>query len=1026
MLRKLVELSIRFRGAMLALLLIMLGGGVYAALRLPIDAVPDISTIQVSVLTEAPGRSSLEVERAITFPIENALNGVPGMVELRSVSRSGISSVTVIFKDGTNPWFARQLVLERVRQVEQDLPETAGKPELAPLSTGLGEIYQFVVRSDQHSSTQLRTILDWEIVPRLRSVPGLIEVNTMGGKLKQFHVVVDPAKMHAQHLTLGKVAEALRRANVNVGGGYVDRGAESLTLRGVGMLTGERDIETVVLKTDDEGTPVLVRHIAHVTVGSALPHGVITRDGEGEAVTGIVMMLLGSNSRDVVYAVKDRIREVQEDMPPGIIIDPIYDRADFVERTVRTVMTNLAEGALIVAVVLTLLLGTFRGALVAVVGIPASMAIAMFGMHAADVTGDLMSLGAIDFGFLVDGPIVVLEAVIAAFAGKTLGKRERAEHYARTIDSVVRPVAFSVAIIMLVYVPLLALEGVEGKMFRPMAITMAFALLGALVYSVLFLPGLIVMFVPPSDGHGGWLEALTARYADATVRAVQMRWRLLGAATMALAGSVVLLSRGGADFVPRIAEGDVVVTFRRPPSVNLEEAKRLDLAAEEILRRYPEVITTLAMTGRAEVAVEPVGKDATELFVRLKPPEEWTTAHDLDGISEVFKRAIEGGVPSTFVSVSQPIEDRTNELISGSRADVQINIFGPDLLELKRVSETVGDIVRDVHGTGDIRVERVLGAPELTVQPDRERLARYGVLVEDALAVVEAARIGLEVGWVYEGERRVGVRLLQPPRTPTAMALGNLFVESQSGSSVPLAEVAAITESEGPPQIRRENRIRGVRVDVNLRGRDLVSWVGEARANVDAAQLLASGYDIQWGGQFENFERASKRITVVASIALAIIFGMLVLMFQDVRYAAAVFATIPFALIGGSLGLFVRELPFSIPAAVGFIALAGVSVLNGVVMASAVRARLDAGVALDEALVEGATHTMRAVLTTGAVAALGFLPMALATSAGAEVQRPLATVVVFGIGLATLLTLFLFPGVLRVALRRELRARAVR
>lgn len=1023
MLAYLVNMSIRLRRIIVILLVALLGAGVLAAKNLPIDAVPDISSIQVSVLTDAPGLSALEVERSVTFPLENALNGVPGTVELRSVSRSDISAITLVFEDGTDPWFVRALVLERVLAAKNDLPPVVPTPQLAPLSTGLGEIYQFVVRSDFHSNKQLRTILDWEIVPRLRGVPGVIEVNTMGGNLKQYQVVVKPDALHAHGMTVSEVAEELRAANAIVSGGYVDRTSEAYTLRAVGIFTELDDIANVVLKGGPGGTPVLVKHVAEVRDGAALRQGVITHNGEGEAVTGIIMMLLGSNSRTVVYAVKDRIEEIRDELPPGVEIETIYDRADFVERTLKTVMTNLVEGAAVVTLLLWILLGTVRGALVVVLGIPASMSIALFGMHWQNITGDLMSLGAIDFGFLVDGPIVVLEALVAGYVGKKLTTHDRAAAYARTITKVIRPVAFSVAIIMLVYVPLLGLEGVEGRMFKPMAMTMAFALFGALVYSIIFLPALLVTFVPPLKKEGArWLEPIARGYDRAIPFVVRLRWPLLAAAAVALVTSGYMFGQSGANFVPRIDEGDAVVTIRRSPSINIEQAKALDMMVQKELMTFPEVRTTLAMTGRAEVAIDPVGKDNNDTFVRLKPKEEWVTAHDLDALSEVFKNRIESTVPGTFVSVSQPIEDRTNEMISGSRADVQILVNGPDLFELKRLSEEIADAVRDIEGTGDLRVERVLGLPELTVKPNRANLARYAVRMQDVLSAIEAVRVGTPLGWVFEGQRRFEARLLVPPRTTRVEAIGDLFVESVTGALIPLAELAEIREAEGPAQIRRVNRTRVVRVEVNLRGRDLLSWVNDAKEAVREDVFLPSGYYVEWGGQFENFERASKRLAVVVPISLAVIFVMLMWIFADARYAAAVFAVVPFALTGGFVGLIVRDMSFSIPAAVGFIALAGVAVLNGVVLASEIREHIEKGEPFEEALRHGAVHTMRAVITTGAVAAFGFMPMALATGAGSEVQRPLATVVVFGIGASTLMTMFLLPSVLKIAIRREQKA----
>jgi cobalt-zinc-cadmium resistance protein CzcA len=1016
MLERLVHVSIRFRNAVIVFLFALLAAGGWAVSTLPIDALPDVSTIQVSVLTTASGLTPLEIERTVTTPIENALNGVPGSAELRSVSRSGLSAVTVVFVDGTNVWFARQLVLERLRGVE--LPPSAATPELAPVSTGLGEIYQFVVRSDQHSAMQLRTLLDWEIVPRLRSVPGVIEVNTMGGELKQFQIVVDRQKLRAYRLSVGDVATAIKAANLNVGGGYVERLEEAFNVRGQGVFESESDIGDVVLRTDAEGTPVLVRQVADIRVSPALQHGVVTHGGKGEAVTGIVMMLLGANSRDVVHAVGQRVEEVRKVLPPGVHIDVIYDRADFVGRTIRTVMTNLAEGILIVTVVLVLFLGTLRGALVVVLGIPASMAVALIGMRFFGVTGDLMSLGAIDFGFLVDGPIVVLEAVVAATAGRVLRGPLRARAYERVASAVARPVAFAVAIILLVYVPLLALEGVEGKMFKPMALTMACALAGALIYAVVFFPALLSAFVPPLPHHGPrFMDWIATQYSRALPRFVALRWTLLTGSVALLAAVSFLFVKSGAEFVPRIFEGDAVVTIRRAPSISLKEARRLDLETEQVLHTYPEVMTSLGMTGRAEVATDPVGNDNTDILVRLQPIKTWTTAHDFDDLSEILKRDIVQKVSGTFVSVSQPIEDRTNELISGSRADVQIQLLGSDLNDLTRLSKEIARVVRTIQGSGDVRVERILGQPLISAVVDRHRMARYGVKAEDALMVIQAAREGVRVGELYEVQRRFDIRVLYPPWAPSAAAMGELFVETSNGEGIPLREVATLSEGDGPVAIRRQNRERAVRVDVNLRGRDLVSWVAEAQQRVRAHVRLPGDYRIEWGGQFENFERASARLAVVVPVVVGIIFGMLLWMFQNMRFALAVFALVPLSLMGGMAGLLMRGLAFSLPAAIGFIALGGIGVLNGVVVANEVRRRMLDGEATDSAIVRGFAAVVRAILTTAAVAALGFLPMAIATGAGAEVQRPLATAVVIGMAFGTALSLAVLPGVLTIALR---------
>lgn len=1028
MLARIVTASVTHRWVACGAFFVVLAMGGWSLHELPIDAIPDVTTVQVSVLTDVPGLSPEEVEQRVTFPIEAALNGVPRLDELRSISRAGLSAVTVVFKEGTDVWFARQLVSERLREAAAELPSSAGSPQLAPVSSGLGEIYQFVVRSNTQSALQLRTLLDWEIVPRLRSVPGIIEVNTMGGDLKQYQVVVDAARLHAHGLTVSELRDAIEHASTSVGGGYLERRGEALMLRGVGTLRSEDELRKVVVKSSTDGTPVLVQQVAEVKIGAALRWGVITRDGEGEAVSGVAMMLLGANSRDVIRAVKIKADEIRAVLPPGVTLDVVYDRSDFIGRTLGTVVHNLVESLLVVTVLLALLLGTIRGALVVVAGIPAAMSIALVGMRLFSVTGDIMSLGAIDFGFLVDGPIVLLEGVMAATAGVRLSKGIRNIRYAEVASALGKPVAYSVAIIMLVYLPLLSLEGVEGKMFRPMAVTMACALFGALVYSLLLFPGLCAIFVPqPKEkAHHLW-DRIGNAYERILPLAMLRRWWLIGASLAVLVTALILQGRNGADFVPRIEEGDLVVTIRRAPSISLTEAKRLDLAAEKVLARFPEVVTSLGMTGRAELAYDPVGNDNTDMLVHLRDKSLWTTAHDLDGLSDAVKRAIEREVPGTFVSVSQPIEDRTNEIISGSRADAQLQLFGPDLGELKRLSELLAREVRQVNGTGDVRVERLLGLPSLTVTPDRERLAQYGVQLGDALQALVAARMGLDAGVIFEGQRRFGVRVISPPRDATPEAIGDFFVPASGGRLVPLAEVAHIEETEGPAQIRRENLMRTVRVEVNLRGRDLVSWVSEAQARVATAVPLPHGYTLTWGGQFENFARAKKRLGTVVPLAMAIIFTMLMAMFRRSGEALAVFAMVPLALIGGLAGLLIRGMPFSIPAAVGFVALAGVCVLTGVVLTDEARRQV-AHLPRDQAIVAAARHSLRSVITTAVVAAFGFVPMAVAEGAGAEVQRPLATVVVFGIAGATAMTLFVLPGVLQWALRPTqdvLRVRAI-
>jgi heavy metal efflux system protein len=1018
MLEKIVEFSIRRAALVVVLSVIVVIVGVICVPKLPIDAVPDTTNVQVVVITEAPGLSAEEMERFVTYPVEMGLNGLPELEQMRSVTRSGLSSVTIIFAESMNVWFARQIVSERLREIEADIPAQFGKPQLAPVSTGLGEIYQFVLESDRHTPMELRTLLQWDLTPKLRSVKGVIEVNGQGGVAKEYQVVLDPAKLAAYRLTLGQVLEALERNNANVGGGWVERGPEQLVIRGEGQLKTVEDIDDVVISTDENGTPIQVKALGKAQIGGALPQGVVTRDGKGEAVTAVVMMLVGQNSRDVVHAVKAKIEELRKTLPDGVRIETVYDRASFIDRTLKTVGGNLAEGALLVGVVILVFLRSWRASLLVTLGIPVAMLIALFGMLYFDVTGSLMSLGAIDFGLLVDGPIVMAEALIAKLAHDHITEKQRLGIITDGLKTVTRPVVFSVLIILLVYVPLLTLEGTEGKMFRPMAMTMALALFGSVVFSLFTFPAGAALLLKPGGHDAGWLAKLDAPYERLVRWALQKRFVLVGVAVSLLIATLPVGASLGADFVPRIDEGDLIVAIRRIPSIGMSEARDLDLAVQKVLARFPEVETSLAMTGRAEVAVDAVGMDNTDVLVKLRPKQEWKTAKDLDGLGEAVKSAIENEVPSTFVAISQPIEDRTNEIVSGSPADVAVHVYGESLQRLSDLGRKMSRLLRDTPGAGDVRLERVLGQPMLQVRADRARLARYGIPTDDLLAAVSTTRQGQTVGSVFEGQRRFDLKVLVPPTTSRTEAFAKLPIGARDGQLIPLGALASVTEEEGPAQIGREAMQRRLRIDVNIRGRDLVSFVEDAQARIANGVPLPDGYWVTWGGQFENFQRASARLAIVLPIALGIIFGMLFMIFGNIRYAAAVFSGVPFALIGGVIALKLREMPFSITAAVGFIALCGIAVLNGVVMASEIKNRAAEG---EDALVNGAVHVLRPMLLTATVASIGFLPMALATSAGSEVQRPLATAVIGGMVSSTTLGLILLPALLKIFLGNTLR-----
>jgi cobalt-zinc-cadmium resistance protein CzcA len=1009
----LVAFAVRRRGVVLVVSAIVVVAALAALRRLSIDAVPDVTNVQVTVITSSPGLSPAEVESYLTFPVEMAMNGLPELDEIRSISRTAVSAVTVVFKDKMDIWLARQLVSERLKMAEADIPPAYGRPELAPVSTGLGEIYEFYLESDRHTPMELRTLLDWTLSWRLRTVPGVIEVNAMGGEAKQYQVVIDPKRLAEYHLSLARILDVLEKNNGNVGGGYIEKRDEQVVLRGEAQFKSLDDIAGTTVSVDEDGTPVLLRQVATVKLGPALRYGVVTKYGKGEIVAGTVMMLIGQNSREVVKNVKLKLAEIAHDLPPGVRIVPYYDRAEFIDRTLHTVATNLSEGALLVVFVLFIALGTLRGSVLAALAIPLAMGVAVIGMVLVGVTGNLMSLGAIDFGLLVDGAIVMLEATMALLERRRPSREQIPDAVAEAMGLAAKPVSFAVAIILLVYLPLMALEGTEGRMFQPMAITVAMALGGALVFTLTTFPAACayLLRVPKHRDTPGFFERLALRYRALLARAMARPLPLFVVVGTLVVVTTPIAGGLGAEFVPRIDEGAFAFDIHRLPSISLQEAVRLGDQTEQVLARFPEARAIVTRTGRAEVATDPVGFDEVEVDVTLRPKSEWTTAHDIDELGDKMKEAIEREVPATYVAVSQPIEDRVNQLLSGSKADLAIKIFGPDLQTLKSLADQVAAAIRPLPGTGDLRVQRVLGLPLLDVRVDRARMARYGIPAADVLDTVSAARAGVTAGKVFEGAQRFDLAVLMPPTAADAASIGDLLVGGPNGMLVPLSQLAHIEQHEGPATILREGLERRVLVEANVRGRDLVSYSNDCKRRVAAAVKLPAGYHLEWAGQFANFNRAKDRLLLVVPMALGIIFGMLFLMFGELRSVAAVFACVPLALVGGIVGLRLRGMPFSLPAAVGFIALCGVAVLNGVVMASEVNRRRALGE--HAPFLDGAVAVMRPVLTTALVAAIGFFPMALSTHAGGEVQRPLATVVIGGILSSTLLGLVLLPVLLR-------------
>jgi cobalt-zinc-cadmium resistance protein CzcA len=999
---------------------ILISAGIYSLQRLPIDAVPDVTNVQVQVLTAAPSLAPLEIERQITFPVEIAMSGLPDIEEIRSVSKFGLSAVTVVFNDSVDTYFARQLVLERLSQAREQIPENIGSPEMGPISTGLGEIYQYELKAtgNSHDATELRTIQDWSVRRQLLGVPGVTEVNSFGGLEKQYQVRLDPAKLQSYRLALRDVLEAVASNNANVGGAYIEHGAEQYLLRGIGLVESADDIANIVVKTGQEGIPIYVRDLGEVVTGATVRQGAVTADGEGEIVAGIAMMLKGENSRAVVERVKERVEKIKKTLPEGVELIPFYDRTELIDRTISTVVKNLIEGAILVIVVLMLLLGNWRGALLVSSIIPLSMLFAAILMRIFNVSGNLMSLGALDFGLIVDGAVVMVENIVRRRAeAQREGSKEPPE---RTIlaacTEVGRPVMFAVAIIMIVYLPILSLTGIEGKMFKPMALTVVFALFGSLILSLTYVPAAMTFLL---RGHVSEKESIFIRYAKRWYKpalrfVTRNRMRALAAAVGLVVVSGIIFPFLGSEFIPRLDEGALAIQAQQLPSVSLSQSVRTTTQTERVLRNFPEVTKIVSKTGRAEVATDPMSVDFSDLYVALRPRSEWTSMHTREELVERMSEALENGVPNASFSFSQPIELRVAELIAGVRSDIAIKIFGDDLDTLEKTADEIARVVNGVRGAQDLKVEAVSGLPQLQIKPDRAAIARYGLNVEEVNDLVESIVAGKPAGLVYEGEQRFDLTVrFMDEASRDVDTIKNLLIPAPHGVRVPLSEVADIALLEGPAQISREDTRRRISVELNVRGRDIGSFVEEAQSAIENRAKLPAGYYTTWGGQFENLQRASATLLIVVPLALFLILVLLFSTFNSVKQALLIYTGIPFAIVGGVLALAVRGMPFSISAGVGFIALFGVAVLNGVVMVNYINRLRDEGKTIEEAVSEGAESRLRPVLMTALVASLGFIPMAIATSAGAEVQRPLATVVIGGLITSTLLTLLILPTLYR-------------
>jgi cobalt-zinc-cadmium resistance protein CzcA len=1028
MMNRLIDFSVENRVLVMLAAVLLVGAGLYCAVTLPIDAVPDVTEKQVIINTSAPDLSPEEVERQITAPLEIALAGIPGMHDLRSVSQFGLSQVTVLFEDSADIYLARQLVTERLGEAREQLPSGVDPPMLAPVATGLGEIYYIFIEGDAYSLMERRTILDWQVKPRLRTVRGVTEVNSFGGHVKQYQVMADPERLWGYGLTLEDLRRALEENNRNAGGGYVAKQDEQQVVQGIGLVENEDDIRNIVLKAK-HGTPVLVRDVADVQIGPAVRQGSITKDGKGEAVAAIAVMLMGENSRTVTHEVKRRVAELQQEVPPGIQIVGFLDRTTLVEDTLDTAGHNLATGGALVIVVLFVFLLQLRAGLIVSSVIPLSMLVAVIFMRELGVSANLMSLGALDFGLVVDAAVIIVENCVQRLAGRRaeLGRALTQEERLTVIRSatveVRRASLFGEIIIIAAYLPVLTLIGVEGKMFRPMALTVVFALLGALVLSVTLIPGLCATFLREGSHRETPLVAWLQRgYVPLLRRALQARYWVVGGALVLCLAGASLFPRLGSEFLPKLDEGALCINPGYLPGISVDTAiQRATLVERVLLAKFPDEVKTVATRiGRPDIATDPMLLSQHDIFVPLTPRSQWTAAKTKTELIAKMRAEITK-IPGAKLSFTQPIEMRMTEMSEGVgiRSEVGVKVFGPDMAILQAKAAEVGDLLRDVRGGDDVSVEATTGLPALRVRIKRDRIAQHGLNVSDVQQVIETGIGGQSVGQVVEGERRFDLvlRLAQPYRE-NAEAIHRLLVAGPDGSRVPLVEVADIEAYDGPIQFGRESGERRVVVQANVRGRDLGGFVKEAQAEVERKVKLPVGYHLEWGGQYEHLQEGLARLAVVVPVTFALIFLLLYVTYGRVLDALRVFTGIPFAVSGGILALYLRGMPFSISAGVGFIALSGVAVLADMVMVQYIRNNLDRGVPVLEAVRDAAVSRLRPVLMTASVAAIGFLPMAMSTGRGAEVQRPLATVIIGGLVTATTLTLFVLPALYTLLSRR--------
>lgn len=1035
MLERIIRASIAHRWLVLILVLALSGLGIWNYSRLPIDAVPDITNVQVQINTEAPGYSPLEAEQRVTFPVETALAGLAKLDYTRSISRYGLSQVTAVFEDGTDIYFARQQVAERLQQAASQLP-TGLEPTLGPVATGLGEIFMYTLEpeagfEETWTPTALRTLQDWVVRPQLRNLKGVTEVNTIGGYVRQFHITPDPMRLLAYELTMRDVLDAVARNNANVGAGYVERYGEQYLIRIPGQVADIEGLRNIVVATRD-GLPLRIGDVAEVIEGSELRTGAATKDGS-EVVLGTVFMLIGENSRAVAQRTADKLAEIDSTLPTGVRAHTAYDRTNLVDRAIATVQKNLAEGALLVIAVLFLLLGNLRAALITAAVIPLAMLMTITGMVQNQISANLMSLGALDFGLIVDGAVIIVENCVRRFGerqhqlGRLLTRDERFALAANASAEVIKPAIFGLFIITAVYLPIFALSGVEGKMFHPMALTVVIALTAAMALSLTFVPAAVALLITGkvAEKENRIMRGVSRFYAPLLANVIRLRVVVVAAAMVLVVLSGLLATRLGTEFTPQLDEGDIALHALRIPGTSLTQAIGMQRQLEARIKEFPEVEEVVAKIGTAEVATDPMPPSVADTFIMLKDRKDWPNPRKPKAVLVAELEEAVKAIPGNNYEFTQPVQMRMNELIAGVRAEVAVKVYGDDMEQLAEIGGEIEALVEGIQGASDVALEQVTGLPVMTITPNLEALARYGLSIDDVQQAVAVAQGGAIAGQVFEGDRRfdIVVRLPEAQRQdPQALASLPIPVPAavaggEQATYVPLHQLASIEVVPGPNQISRENGKRRVVVTSNVRGRDLGSFVEELRDQVSARIELPEGYWVDYGGTFEQLISAGQRLSVVVPVVLVMIFGLLFMAFGSARDAAIVFTGIPLALTGGVAALWLRDIPFSISAGVGFIALSGVAVLNGLVMVSFIRRLLDQGAPLHEAILNGAQARLRPVLMTALVASLGFVPMAINVGTGAEVQRPLATVVIGGIISSTLLTLLVLPALYRLVHR---------